>query len=122
MIMDNAFVAIPVIQNKADSYSQIMDVSLWIKGNTDKNSIIMTQSLPQVTYYSERKTYIFPETGEGFNSSLSKGNFSYALVSIFEQHPDYAYNLSKYNVTVVDASFITDSNGQQQPAAILYKV
>ena len=122
MIIINASVAIPVIQGKADSYSQLKDVGTWIKDNTDKNSTIMTQSAPQITYYSERKTYGFPDTEDAFNSSASKGNFSYALVSIFEQHPQYAYGLGKYNFTVVDASFTTDQDGQQQPVAVLYKV
>lgn len=82
------------IKAKLDSYSQVKDASLYLKSLTSPGDIIMTMSLTQATYYSERKVYSMANMNETqFIAFVQEKNPKYMFVSAFEpHHPDWSYN------------------------------
>jgi len=75
-----------LIDSKKESYLPIKQAGIWIKENSNKNDVIFSASLPQMTYYSERKTISFSdvEDKEDFDIFLEEHNPRYLQVSVFE--------------------------------------
>jgi len=69
-----------IISNKKDSYQQIKEAALWMKENSLPSDIIISNSIPQNQYYSDRSTYYLEEEQE-----ILKLNPKYYVVSIFER-------------------------------------
>lgn len=98
----------PLIKFKKDSYLQVKEAGLWLKQNSDSSDIVATKSQPQIKYYSERQTIGLPKTEQEFESLLSP-NVKFYMVSIFENHPEWAYTYpNRKNLTVVQAYIIED--------------
>ncbi len=111
-----------LIKNKKDSYSQVKQAGLWLKQNSEKSDIIITNSLPQISYYSERKVMVIPLEKENLTSLISSNpNIKFYLVSAFEGHQEWMYSFpQEHNFTVVQAYFV-DASGTQ-PILIIYKI
>lgn len=88
-----------LIDQKKDSYSQIKDAGLWIKENSDKNDLILSISLPQTVYYSERKTIPYSEFNESYFRQFAIENRPrYILVSLIEpHHPQFIFDWAPQN-------------------------
>lgn len=86
-----------IITIKKNSYLEVKESSLWIKNNTNPGDVVLSQSSPQTTYYSERKVYGYDKNKEEFEKKLSELNPKYAIVSIFEHHPDWLYSYFEKN-------------------------
>mgnify|MGYP001607186325 FL=1 len=93
-----------IIKLKLDSYSQVREAGLWIKQNSEPKDIVVSASLPQNTFYSERKTITFNDplnpfasnvlTEEEFMKVLKNMTPRYYIVSIFESSmPQWTYEL-----------------------------
>jgi hypothetical protein len=111
---------------KLDSYSPVKDAGIWLKENSNPDDVIFSRSLPQIAYYSQRRTYSFGSTGtnysseEGIDQLVAMYGPRYVMVSIFEPHPQFLSDWVQHhqeNLTVVQA--YTDSS--QQPVLIIYK-
>ena len=48
-----------LIESKKTSYIEAKEAGLWIKENSNPTDVIISDSLPQLTYYSERSVYPF---------------------------------------------------------------
>ncbi len=72
--------------------------------------LIMCNSVPQLTYYSEKEVHSFPENKTKFLNEVM--NYSYVVVSIFEKHPEYAYKLNESFLKLIAKS----------PRVVIYKV
>ena len=48
-----------LIEEKKTSNLEVKEAGSWIKEHSDPNDIVISDSLPQITYYSERSTYPF---------------------------------------------------------------
>ena len=77
------------IMSKKDSYGEVKQAGLWLKQNTLSTEAIITTSVTQIRYYSEKETFDFVETKEEFEQ-LIKDNpqIKYYILSVFEQHRD----------------------------------
>lgn len=133
-----------LIDNKKDTYLEIKLAGEWLKANTLKDSKIITASIVQNQYYSERESYDFnsnitlPEnctdpygglnTSEtcqklseaGFNKKIAILKPDYMIVSVFEPvfTPQWAYTYpERYNMTPVQG--YVDQN--KNPILIIYK-
>ena len=107
-----------LINGKKDSYLEVKEAGLWLKENINPNKIIATKSQPQIRYYSERKTIGLPETEQEFESLLSS-DVKFFMLSIFENHPEWAYSYpERKNLTMVQA-YVTQEN---QPLLIIYEL
>ncbi len=85
---------------KATSYSEVKQAGEWIKENSNLKDIVISDSLPQITYYSERPTYpfslayrrdIIPKNESDLTSFISENKPKYLILSALEAHPDWAY-------------------------------
>lgn len=119
-----------IIRLKVDSYLQVKEAGLWLKENSDKNDIIISASIYQNSYYSERKTINFYEMGgDDRNESVFWKNITvikpkYLVVSVFEPGftPQWAYDWPQRNnetVKPVQVYFLDPE--QKQVALVIYE-
>jgi len=95
-----------LVEGKLTSYSEIRQAGELIKADSNPGDIVMSNSLPQITYYSERSTYPFDPLGEGkargdkslLNYSEGEAGFyefvkdkkpKYIAASLFESDPEW---------------------------------
>lgn len=133
-----------LINFKKDSYLEIKDSGLWFKENTPEDTKIITASIVQNQYYSERQSYDFhtndtiwknctdiygavlltdycqSETEVVFNKKVEEIKPDYFVISVFEQTftPQWALDYpQRYNLTFVKAY----KDAQNQPMLVIYK-
>lgn len=132
-----------LIISKKDSYREIQSSGLWLKQNTSPDSKIITASIVQNQYYSERRSYDFftnssiwqecsnllgklseseecqRATKEEFNKKVQEIDPDYLIISVFEPvfTPQWAYTYGpETNMTIV-AGFPQG----QQPILVVFK-
>ena len=93
-------------ESKKTSYLEVKQAGLWIKQNSELSDIVISGSLPQTTYYSERSTYPF---NLAYRRDISRGNESdfdefvnskkprYLILSAFEKQPEWVYQYPDKN-------------------------
>lgn len=107
-----------LIKNKETSYLDVRTAGLWLKDNSDNSDIIITKSQPQIRFYSERRTIGIPPTEEEFEQSLTNET-KFFIVSIFENHPEWAYSYpNRKNLTLAQAYMIPEN----QPVLVIYNL
>ncbi|MCK5043526.1 glycosyltransferase family 39 protein [Candidatus Pacearchaeota archaeon] len=134
---------IELTELKKTTYNEVKLGGLWLKENTPQDAKIITSSIVQNQYYSERQSYSFytndtiwknctdlygklsedeycqEGTEKTFNEKLKEVNPDYLIVSVFEPvfTPQWAYTYpQRYNLTPV-AAFPNN----QQPSLVIYK-
>lgn len=114
-----------IIKNKLDSYKQVKDAGLWIKENLEIDSTILTESHPQIAYYSERKVVPISQFSneENFSFFVQKNSNLFLMISTFQHHPDWAYSWPQKNENITKplVAFFLDVE-KKQPGVILYKI
>jgi 4-amino-4-deoxy-L-arabinose transferase-like glycosyltransferase len=109
------------VDGKLDSYGDLKRAGLWLKDNSDPNVTIITASVYQVAYYSERQTIGIADNRTLFEDNIKKFKPKFLIISVFERHPDWIYSYpQEKNMTIVDAYF-TDST-KKQPSLVVYKL
>ncbi len=75
----------------------IKEASLYLNENTPEDSIIITNSLGTLGYYSERKSirYLDYQNRNEFFCRVKNENVSHALVNQFDTSPEYTYTLER---------------------------
>jgi len=116
---------------KKTSYLEVKQAGEWIKDNSNPGDIIISSSLPQTTYYSERATYPF---NLAYRRDLPRMNTSqteefiltekprYMQMSIFENIPDFNYWAVEYPQK--NPNFVVPVKGYFQgenPVLIIYE-
>jgi len=138
---------IELTENKKNTYNEIKLGGLWLKANTPLDTRVITASIVQNQYYSERQSYDFytndshmdsdiwkpcidlpPENEtcqklaeEAFNRKVESIEPSYLIVSVFEPAftPQWAYTYpQRYNLTPVVAF---PNNQNQQSLLVIYR-
>lgn len=119
-----------LVNLKSTSYKEVKDSGLWIKEHSIPGDSIISASIPQHSYYSERKVYNFGfnefnKTEEIFNAKIDEFKPKYLIVSVFEQSftPEWAYSWPekhKGKVTPVQAYFADPQ--KTQPILIIYQI
>jgi len=117
-----------LIDQKKDSYIEVKQSGEWIKENSNPSDIIISASLPQTTYYSERSTYPFDLSyrrdikggnESDFDNFIQEQKPRYIIISRFEQNADWVYAYpQKHNDTLTPVKIYSQSN---QPILIIYK-
>ena len=139
--------SVSLIENKKTSYIAIKESGEWLKQNTPKDAKIMTPSIVQNQYYSERDSYDLSYKGETlpkdckdlyggtvnnescqaasealFNEKVSIVQPDYYVISIYEPvfTPQWAYTYAqRYNLTF-EKEFYQPEN-LQQPVLVIYR-
>lgn len=111
------------ITNKLNSYDSVKFAGLWLKENTAPGDIIFSDSLPQNTYYSERKTYTYPENESDFEAMLNEKKPKYMVDSIWESTPQWVHEYpSKHNETLKPVQVYYLDKERKQPSLVIYEV
>lgn len=110
-----------IIKVKLDSYSQVKDSGLWIKENTNISDILISDSVPQHSYYSERKVMNFNQTKEQFEEFKKEVNPNYAIVSLFENYPSWVYDWIENTTEITPIKVYYTDMAKTQPILIIYK-
>jgi 4-amino-4-deoxy-L-arabinose transferase-like glycosyltransferase len=110
-----------IIKAKLQSFNGIRDAGLWLKARTQPGDAIISSSVPQNTYYSERATFGYPKTERRFEELLRDKKPKYIVLSLWEQSPEWAYlwpdiNLDKVSVGSV---FFLDKT-RTKPMVVVY--
>ncbi len=107
-----------VIQNKKESYMEVKKAGLWIKENSSPGDIVLSMSIFQNMYYSERKTYRIPQNQTEFHRIVKDLKPEYYVVSIFENHPSWSYSYPEETPSLFPVKVYKKQN---QPVLIIYK-
>ncbi len=110
-----------LIKSKIPSYEGLRKAGLWIKENSPPDKVIISAGMPEITYYSERSTYSYPQNESQFLDFVKEKNASYMILSIWEPSPPWTYEWPPKNsdkIQVVQAFFIDPQ--QTQISAIVY--
>ena len=113
-----------LIKDRLTSYLPVRDSGLWIRENSNTNDVIFSMSSPQTPYYSQRKTITYPylEGNESdFVDLLLREKPRYYLVSAFERHDQFMYELpQKYQGAFNPVQVYQSSSGE--PLLAVYEV
>jgi len=114
-----------IISSKQNSYSQVKDIGLWIKGNSNVDDLVITQSQTQIAYYAERRIdhWSHFKSADEFNDFVDKENPSFFTVAVFETHPPWVQEWlegNKNRLEVVYAIFADPA--KQEPVFIVYRL
>jgi 4-amino-4-deoxy-L-arabinose transferase-like glycosyltransferase len=115
LMIPNITLSNSMVSDKLTSYAEVEQIAQLMKTNSNPGDIIMSTSLPQVTYYAERDTYPYDIQGEGnatgdkilMNYSGGEVGFEQFLLnkkpkflmtsSIFEDYPPWILTQEQQN-------------------------
>jgi len=121
-----------LIENKLTSYYETKLAGEWIKQNSNLEDIIITNSFPQISYYSERRVATFgdcynnPEahtpacTQEEFYSFVEDVKPRFLILSGFQNHPDWVLNYPQ-NRSDIWTPIKAYPENSQQPILVIYE-
>ncbi len=112
-----------MIDSKLTSYIEVQQAGEWMKANSEPADIIISESRPQITYYSERTTYGLGQLGPNetaFQENLSRIKPKYLMLSSFEYHEQWAYAYPQnHNSTMIPVQAFYQG---EQPVVVIYQV
>jgi 4-amino-4-deoxy-L-arabinose transferase-like glycosyltransferase len=131
-LIPNLLWANQLIEDKKNSYLEVKQAGEWLKENSNLDDIVVTNSFPQISYYSERRIATFgtswrgnpeshgPEFNETeFNKFVEDEKPRFMILSIFEHHEDWMINFpQKHNDTWTPVQAYQQSG---QPVLIIYE-
>ncbi|MDO8517232.1 MAG: glycosyltransferase family 39 protein [Nanoarchaeota archaeon] len=113
-----------LIDNKLTSYAEVKEAGLWLKQNSNPQDIVITASMPQIQYYSERSSYDFGVNESDFEiNRLEKLNPRFFILSVFESHPQWVleYPQNHQDLLVPVQAYSQTIQGQQSPVLVIYE-
>ena len=112
------------IKAKVTSYQEVKDAGILIKENSNSSAVVMTMSLPQISYYAERKAVVIPENQTDFENEIKTNKPDFLIISVFERHPtwaNYTYPREHNNTLMPIKAYYQTVQGQQYPVLVIYK-
>ncbi len=108
------------IKSRLNSYDTVKEGGIWIKQNSISSDVVISQSLPQNTYYSERETIPLPNNESELFKLIEEKKPIYFVDSIWQGVPDWVHELyQNYPDTFEPVqSFKTDG----QVSLVVYKI
>ena len=112
-----------IIKIKLNSYVPVKEAGLWIKANSNTKEVVVTQSQPQTTYYSERQIKAISnfENASSFEEYIKEENPRYLEISVFEYHPQWVYTWPNENNSRPVQAYFGDAE-KKQPVLIVYEL
>lgn len=109
-----------LIKSKLASYEPVKASGLWIKQNSLSNDVIISNSIPQNTYYSERATY-YSADAEKIKSYKPR----YLVWSVFESsgnpNSDYTNYIRTHESQLTPVQAYFADKEQKQPLLIIFE-
>jgi 4-amino-4-deoxy-L-arabinose transferase-like glycosyltransferase len=79
-----------VIRAKLQSFDAVRQAGLWVRQHASPGDSVVCQSVPQITYYSERATYALPEARSDFFRLMEDKQPKFVIISPYEMLPPWA--------------------------------
>jgi hypothetical protein len=115
-----------LILNKKDSYAPIKQAALWMKDNSNKTDLIVSASITQTTYYSERNVSTFSsaaKTPEEYNQFIYQNEPRFIEVSAFEGQPEWLNSWIDVNQKSLNPVKVYYADpARTQPIVIIYQI
>lgn len=113
-----------LIDVKKESYLPVKEAGLWLKENTPEDSKIVTRSYPHTFYYANRPVFTISDSQEEFETMLEKEKPDYLMLSVFEPHPQWAYNWPDLNPDKAKLVkyWLSGQGENAQPLVIIYEL
>ena len=108
-----------LVEVKKTSYAEVKEAGLWLKENTDADAVILSDSEPQIQYYSERSTYVLVRNESDFEKQIDELNPDYLMLSIYEPYPQWIYTYPEKHPELLKAIYGIPQN--QQATVVIYK-
>jgi hypothetical protein len=77
------------IRHSRASYAVLRDVGEWLKDTTGRDALVMSQSVAQITYYSDRAGVPLAESPEATRAFLRESEDHYLVISSYEKKPPW---------------------------------
>ncbi len=77
------------VSAKLTSYGELRRAGLWLKSRNDQSAIVLSQSVAQLTYYSEMSGASLPQQLESLPGLMENSKLKYVVISGLEAHPDW---------------------------------
>jgi len=109
--------ATELVNSKKDSYLQVKDAALWMRDNSKLRDIIISNSIPQTQYYSDRSTYY-----EENATKVLELKPKFYTVSMYEQSSQEYYKFPEANpnlLKVVHVYYIDQE--KTKPSLVIYE-
>jgi len=111
------------IKTKISSYDSVKLAGLWIKENSQPGDIIISASVPQNTYYSERTTYSFLQNASVLEKQIEEKRPVYLVDSVWEPVEQWIHEFASKNQTkYVPVQVYFFDKEQKQPSLVIYKI
>ncbi|MBI2630428.1 glycosyltransferase family 39 protein [Candidatus Pacearchaeota archaeon] len=111
-----------LIENKKDSYLEVRQSGLWLKQNSNPGDIVITNSIPQIVYYSDRPAYGITQLGindSSFTQNITELKPRFLMLSIFEAHDPWMYAYPEiHNDTLTPVKLFYQG---KNPVSIIYE-
>ncbi len=129
-LIPNVVWANQLIENKKMSYYELKPAGEWIKENSEIGDMVITNSFPQISYYSEREVTTFNncyESPEAHTTVCSEEEFyefvedvkpKFMLWSVFQSHKEWIINYIQNNDIWTPVKVY---NQGEQPIIIIYE-
>lgn len=111
------------IKGKFTSYDSVKFAGIWIQEHSNPDDKVISRSVPQNTYYSERETHTYPKTEEEFIALLEEIKPKYIVDSVWESTAQWIHEYPSKNpdkVNLVQAYFFDEQ--KTQPSLAIYEV
>ncbi|MEK6974032.1 MAG: glycosyltransferase family 39 protein [Nanoarchaeota archaeon] len=106
-----------LIKSKLASYEPVKQAGLWLKQNSRQGDVVISNSIPQNTYYSERATYYAFE-----DTKIKSYKPRFFVVSIFENSGEtyFKYPENHQDELIPVQAYFADLE-KKQPLLIIYE-
>jgi 4-amino-4-deoxy-L-arabinose transferase-like glycosyltransferase len=109
-----------IIRKKVESFQSVRAAGLWIKQHSVPGDRVVSASVPQITYYSERATIDFPAREGDFEAVIETGP-RYIVLSAWQWSPDWAYEWPSRHPDKVSVVAVFDLDSPQRKyATVVY--
>ena len=110
-----------IIKTKLTSYDGLPKAGLWIKDHSSSNDSIISSAVPELTYYSERAQYSYPDNESDFTQLTDDLHPKFMVVTIWERSPDWAYSWADNNSKVKPVQAFYMSNDPSKIDTVIYQ-
>jgi len=108
-----------LIEAKKTSYMEVKQAGLWLKENSNTEDIVISSSMPYITYYAERPSFAIGKNETAFEEMINEVQPRYLLVSVFEIHETWAYTYPQENQDKLKP--VKSYSQGDQPVLIIYE-
>jgi hypothetical protein len=78
-----------LITSGLQGQAPLRDAAMWIKDRTSVDDTLMSVSVAQLTYYTERATYRLPRERPDFDLALKRHRPRFVVLTLYERHPPW---------------------------------